>query len=326
MTKKVITDFLIPIIEYSIFHPITKELLDLNYCKDIRMNVNIPVTIEEKDLYKYNPFSDYYNDGCYPNITECSTNNDKDILYKRKSDFNNKYLSLCENNCEYNGYDNNSRKVSCECKIKTKFSLFSEILNIKNKLLYNFINLNDEETELIFNECSVEEFFKYNCLYNDSVEFKQKIINMIREELIKGDLNKLINNSLFERKEDLLVNHKKITFQITSTENQKSKEYLNISIINLKECENKLKSHYNIEQSKSLIIFKIDDFIDEIKIPIVEYEVYHPDTKQVLDLDICKNSPIEISYPVSINENEIFKYVPNSDYYNDKCFPYTNRK
>ena len=315
-----IKDFLIPIIEYAVFHPITKRILDLNYCKDIRMNINIPVTIEEENLNKHNPFSEYYNDECYPNISECKANN-KDLLNKRKSDFNNKYFSLCESNCKYNGYDKNTSKVSCECGVKTKFSLFSEILNLKNKLLYNFIIFNDELTELITNEYSIDEFFRHNCFYNDSI--KQKIINMIREELIKGNINKLINNTLFDKKEDLLVNQKNIIYQITSTENQNNKEYSNISIINLKECENKLKSHYNIDQSKPLIIFKIDDFIDEIKIPIVEYEIYHPDTKEVLDLNICKNSPIEISYPVSINEDEIFKYDPNSDYYNDKCFPYS---
>ena len=312
-----IMDFFIPIIEYTIFHPITKELLNLNYCKDIRMNINIPVVIEEEDLHKHNPFSEYYNNKCYPNITECNGNNNTDILFKRKSDFNNKYLSLCENNCIYNGYDNNTRKVSCECETKTKFSLFSEILNLKNKLLYNFNN-----EELIFKECSIEEFFKYNCSYNDSIEVKQKIINMIREEIVKGGINKLINNSLFDKKEDLLAYQKNIIYQITSTENQKNKNYLNISNINLKDCENKLKNYYRIEQNKSLIIFKIDNFIDELKIPIVEYEIFHPDTREVLNLSICKSS-IEISYPVSINEDEIFKYDPNSKYYRDKCFPYS---
>ena len=128
-----IKDFLIPIIEYAVFHPITKRILDLNYCKDIRMNINIPVTIEEENLNKHNPFSEYYNDECYPNISECKANN-KDLLNKRKSDFNNKYFSLCESNCKYNGYDKNTSKVSCECGVKTKFSLFSEILNLKNKL------------------------------------------------------------------------------------------------------------------------------------------------------------------------------------------------
>ena len=174
-------------------------------------------------------------------------------------------------------------------------------------------------------ECSIEEFFNLKCVFNNTIEDKQKVINMIRRELFKGNLNKLINNSIFQKKEDLLVEQNNMVYQVTSTENQKNKEYLNISVIDLKECENKLKNHYNIGINESLIIFKIDDSINEVKIPIVEYEIYHPVTREVLNLSICNDSPIAISYPVSINEDEIYKYNPNSDYYNDKCFPYTTK-
>ena len=135
-------------------------------------------------------------------------------------------------------------------------------------------------------------------------------------------MDKLLNETLFYTNEDLLVKYNDIIYQITSTENQKNKEYLNISILDLKECENKLKQNYSINNNESLIIFKIDNFIEEINIPIVEYEIYNPITKEPLDLNICHNFPIIISYPISINENEIFKYDMNSDYYNDKCFPY----
>ena len=84
-----------------------------------------------------------------------------------------------------------------------------------------------------------------------------------------------------------------------------------------------MKSHYNISQNKSLIIFKVDDMINERKIPIVEYEIYNPDSKKNLNLTVCQDLSIEISYPISIQEDELFKYDPNSAYYNYKCFSYT---
>ena len=59
--------------------------------------------------------------------------------------------------------------------------------------------------------------------------------------------------------------------------------------------------------------------------PIVEYEIYNPFTLQKLDLSICKNNKINISFLVSINENELFLHDPSSNYYNDKCFPYTSK-
>ena len=142
----------------------------------------------------------------------------------------------------------------------------------------------------------MEGFLNNKCVFKNTT--KQQIINNIREHITKHKIDKLLNDSLFYKSQDLLVNHNDIIYQITSTQNQKTKQYLNISILDLKECENKLKNHYNISNNTSLIIFKIDNFIEEINIPIVEYEIYHPITKQQLDLNICQNYPITVSYPV----------------------------
>ena len=58
-----------------------------------------------------------------------------------------------------------------------------------------------------------------------------------------------------------------------------------------------------------------------MKIPKVEYEVYYPLTNNTLtklNLNSCKNTKIEISIKVKIND--LFdKYNPKSDYYNDVC-------
>ena len=42
--------FLIPIIEYEIYNSKTKEKLDLNICKFIKINLNIPVKIDENNI------------------------------------------------------------------------------------------------------------------------------------------------------------------------------------------------------------------------------------------------------------------------------------
>ena len=43
---------LIPIIEYEVYNIKTKEKLDLNLCKDIKIDINIPVIIDEDNLFK----------------------------------------------------------------------------------------------------------------------------------------------------------------------------------------------------------------------------------------------------------------------------------
>ena len=77
--------------------------------------------------------------------------------------------------------------------------------------------------------------------------------------------------------------------------------------------------------NQSLLIFKVDIDIEGYPAPIVEYEMYHPITKEKLDLSCCNKEQIKISIPTSIdiNENEIIKYDPKSEFYNDICSTYT---
>ena len=54
-------------------------------------------------------------------------------------------------------------------------------------------------------------------------------------------------------------------FTITSTSNQKSNEYNNVTRIDLGECENKLKDENNIPRNKDLYILKIDTLLEGSK-------------------------------------------------------------
>ena len=47
-------------------------------------------------------------------------------------------------------------------------------------------------------------------------------------------------------------------------------------IINLGECEYRLKEHYNISINDTLYIIKLDIKEEGMKIPKIEYEVYYP--------------------------------------------------
>ena len=48
-------------------------------------------------------------------------------------------MSLCENNCEYYGYDSKTKNVICKCEIKTSQLLISEVDNNPNLLSNNFL-------------------------------------------------------------------------------------------------------------------------------------------------------------------------------------------
>ena len=130
-------DTLIPIIGYEIYHPINKSKLDLSYCKDELIKLNIPVSIDDTKLFKYDPSSDFHTDSCFSYMTENGTDI---ILDDRKKEFSNNNLYLCENNCNYTGYDKNNKQSSCDCNIKNKLDLISDMIDNPNKLSNNFEN------------------------------------------------------------------------------------------------------------------------------------------------------------------------------------------
>ena len=171
------------------------------------------------------------------------------------------------------------------------------------------------------NNCTAEEFFKGKCgIENEklSTENKDNLINNIISNIINGNLSSLLTE-ITEEGKDFFIQEDDIIFQITTTDNQKNNEYNNISSINIGECEGILKQKYNINQNLSLIILKVDYFIPGLLIPVIGYEVFHPLNNSKLNLKYCKNCSINYNIPVSIDENNIDKYDPNSAYYNDEC-------
>jgi hypothetical protein len=137
-------------------------------------------------------------------------------------------------------------------------------------------------------------------------------------------MNILLEQVIKDEKKELIKKVDDTLYHITSSYNQNIKKYENISSIKLGECENILKEKYNIIKNETLIIFKIERDIEEMLIPLIEYEIFNPITKSKLDLNYCKNSNITIHIPVNINESILFKYDPNNSYYNDICNIYTN--
>ena len=153
---------LIPIIGYEIFHPETKEKLSLKYCEDELVKYNIPVDINEDNLFMYDPKNEYYQDQCIPS----TTNNGTDILLNdRQNEYNSNNMSLCESNCTLNGYDTKTKKATCECGIRTKQLVISELMNQTNLLSYNFDN-NKKSSNMITMKCYYTLFTKNGLLKN----------------------------------------------------------------------------------------------------------------------------------------------------------------
>ena len=178
------------------------------------------------------------------------------------------------------------------------------------------------ENQTCVKDCHAKDFFNQICkiAYN-SIQTKDNLLETIRKEIKDPSMEDLLKNVTNENKKDLFIKAENVTYQITSSYNQNNKEY-NISTIQLGICEDILKTKNKISPNDSLIILKVDYFIEGLYIPIIEYEIYNPYILEKLDLDDCINVDINISIPVSIDENELFKYNSSSEYYNDRCFSF----
>ena len=102
--------------------------------------MNIPVSVDERDLDKHNPSSNYYNDKCFPYTTKNGT----DItLYDRKNEYNKNNMSLCLIGCQFQGYNPQKKKVMCECNIQNNitFSLFFDSIINNEEIIDKFIDI-----------------------------------------------------------------------------------------------------------------------------------------------------------------------------------------
>ena len=161
---------------------------------------------------------------------------------------------------------------------------------------------------------------EYN-IDNLTLKEKDQIIEKIKDDIENGNLN--LTSLISGDKKDFILKENSTLYQITITGNQNNTEYDDISSIQLGECEQILKRVYKIADNLPLIIFKVDHFVPGIEIPVIGYDIFHPTNKSKLDLKYCEDSIVNFRIPVSLDENNLFKYDPNSEYYTDECSSYT---
>ena len=102
-----------PKVEYEIYYPLDGKnlrLLDISLYegKEIFIGYPLNISIEELDLYNSN--SGYYNDICY---TYTNSKGTDVTLYDRKNEFMNNNKNLCEENCQFSGYNEIKGRLNC---------------------------------------------------------------------------------------------------------------------------------------------------------------------------------------------------------------------
>ncbi len=168
-----------------------------------------------------------------------------------------------------------------------------------------------EKDDECLDYCSGTEFFNKICrISNQTEQAKDNMINIIFNDIKNGLMDSLLNNNLNGDFSDVIIKDENEVYQITTPLNQNT--------------ENILKEVYNINSNQNLIIYKMEYKIDDFLIPIIEYKIFNPINNEVLNLTYCNKIKININIPVSIEEENLYKYNPYSEYYNNECYQYVS--
>ena len=299
-------------LDIEIYKPCFNSCKNCNKSGDIEQNNCLECfpnnILIDSNCYRSCPYF-YFFDSLNNNNYTCTLKNECPINYKYLIEEKNQCIENCEKDNIYKYEYNNKCYRLCPYNIKTS----------NNKYCLNDTN-NKYENNIKNQEFNMKDFFNNSNIYNNN-SINDIIIN-IKNIIINGTLDLISNKN--EGRNDLLIKDENIFYQITSSEEQNNINYDNISNIILGKCEEILKKKYNINEELTLTIFKIDYYQPDSEIPIIRYEVFHPETKKKLNLSYCKEELINFYIPVSIDEDNLFKYDPNNEYYTDICYPYTS--
>ena len=238
------------------------------------------------------------------------------------------FQKTCYEKCPIKSEKSLERENYCEaiCDEDNPFEL------ILTQECVDYCDINDILTGICITKYKGNEYKQIegsdfsNKVEKDIKEEEIKLQDKILDNIEKGFTSENFNTSDIENGKDAVIEDKKMTITLTTTDNQKGKEDNNMTNIDLGECEDLLRSTYKIPPDKKLYMKKIDVKQEGMKIPKVEYDVYCKlnGTKLIkLNITYCKNIKIDLSVPVKLTES-IDILNSSSKYYTDICYTTTS--
>ena len=154
----------------------------------------------------------------------------------------------------------------------------------------------------------------------EEVNYYNEIITNV--ENIFTDKN--FDTTNLDNGKEQVIKTKKVTITLTTTQSQKNKtnENDNSTTLDLDECENDLRTFYNLSNYTTLYMKKIDIIQEGIKIPKIKYSIYcklNGSNLIRLNLSVCERSKISLSIPIELTD-DLDKLNTSSDYFNNKCY------
>ena len=287
-----------------------KCLTCLNGLNKLAENSNICYNTLPENNYYYDENKSMYMK-CHINCNKCS----QGPIYEE-----NTYDDLVSTNCleckngyyekEFNGFKN-CLPNNCH-KLFYVYNNIVKCVNSNDKCPEDYPFLNKLTNECLLSCGNLDSNICIDTL-KEKLTFEQ-YLGEIRNIIKNGSIYRILNESdtsTFFFEED------NITYYVSMTNNPFNN--ISMSKIDLSNCENALKEIYDIDENRELLLLKIDISEPDILFPKIQYELYHPDSREMMNLSYCQNYTMDIEYEIEIDEDELFIYDPTSDYYNDIC-------
>ena len=197
--------------------------------------------------------------------------------------------------------------------------------------------INDENVTQRLIKTSSNSRVLYECKKEDTLNDNCNLLNINNNteviNIIKNEIQSIYNPETGKRQ--IIKGENGMVFQITNAKNEKELLYSNIlnnqniSIIDLGQCENKLKREYNINENVSLIYLKQEN-TSKASEKNIKYEIYEPYNFSKLNISICEEDTINIYIKLDLSDETraTYEYMKslgydmlniNDPFYNDIC-------
>ena len=327
------------------------------YCSETIVFYYIQVEIEDNELYKYNKSNEYYSDDCelgdlslydrkkeyndknlslcqkdcnftdynpQTKIVTCSClvvntniNINEELFYKFELLEEDKHKCIITTTTNQVQIPTTEKiDISTTSKAHTNINIVSTDKNNNIKFTYNNDNIKiTEDIEQLF-----FEGFINNIISNKTGKEKESAFEDIITEIMNGSLSNLIDQVVNNQKDFVMVSNGD-SYHLSTIKMQFKQEEL--SAVDLGPCEDTLRQTFGLGDQE-LLIFKVDHEVPGFKIPIIEYVLLTQDGRINIDLNICKDIPVNYLIPVNISTDKLYLYDPNNDFYNDLCNQHTS--
>ena len=192
----------------------------------------------------------------------------------------------------------------------------------------------EKPTEKITNKETDKILSANDCIKEENIGLEEcshvTVKNDEYQDLEQQVKNNILNTTTYKG-EKKVYTMENVIIQVSKYDDQEDSDNSNID---LGKCEEILRREYTIPEEESLIIFKSDLKSSDSYTTYVQYEIYHPDTLEPLNLNLCSEEQISISVSVNLNNNtkslinSLGKsghdlYNKDDSFYNDLCVTYT---